>query len=79
VRASERARFFRDTRFLGTAATLLKKFGEMLAGYILKVALGATLPSSAGVERFGVIAEFAKRRALHQLLVEKFKNCWVFF
>ncbi|MCC6003746.1 MAG: dockerin type I domain-containing protein [Thermofilum sp.] len=56
----ERARFFRDARLLGTIATLLKKFGEMLAGCIPKVALGAALPSSAGVERFGVIAEFAK-------------------
>jgi hypothetical protein len=56
----ERARFFRDARLLGTIATLLKKLGEMLAGCIPEVALGAALPSSAGVERFGVIAEFAK-------------------
>jgi len=56
----ERARFFRDARLLGTTATLLKKLGEMLAGCIPRVALGTVLPSSAGVERFGVIAEFAK-------------------
>jgi hypothetical protein len=55
----ERAYFFRDMKFYGTVATILKKIGEHLAGYIPKAALGFEMPSAVGVERFGVIVEFA--------------------
>jgi hypothetical protein len=55
----ERAYFFRDMKFYGTVATILKKIGEHLAGYIPKAALGSAMPSAVGVERFGVIVEFA--------------------